>query len=486
MSSATHWTLISLLGLGLMMPIQAEVVRIDSQDAFARHSGRTFAPGDQILFARGARFSGMFVCAGQGRSDAPIRIGADGDGDRPRIDALGVHPAALLIRNPSFVEVAGLEVTNTDGSTADQGGLFGIHVLADEGEGVFEHVYISDCHVHDVNGEVAGKQRGGIHVHIRDLEASRFHGLRITGNRVERVGGVGIGNNSSCAQLEVRPDGSYDAAHLWTNVYVADNHVERTGRNCIIARASVGAIYERNVLAHSSRFSTGHSIFNFRTDGIKIQYNEAYGNVGPGGKDRGGFDADYNAVNTYIQYNYSHDNQWFCGIMKRPNHRVTIRYNVSQNDTEGIYFYGFEGAEQAADIHIYNNTHYVREGLEVEVFPHKRSALNSTFENNIFSFAERGEWGRHQKAPGTRFENNVYVNIAPHPTDPSPVLADPMFVDPGTAGTGIDLETMDALGGYRLQLESPCREGATLIDDNGGQNIMGEALVDGPARFGAL
>ena len=51
--------------------------------------------------------------------------------------------------------------------------------------------------------------------------------------------------------------------------------------------------------------------------------------------DRGGFDADYNCVNTFIQYNYSHDNKWFCGIMKRRNRNVVIRYNVSQNDTRG-------------------------------------------------------------------------------------------------------------------------------------------------------
>ena len=63
-----------------------------------------------------------------------------------------------------------------------------------------------------------------------------------------------------------------------------------------------------------------------------------------------------------------------------------IRYNVSQNDREGIYFYGFERNQEARDIHIYNNTHFVRQGLDVSVFPEGRTPLNSRFENNLFFF----------------------------------------------------------------------------------------------------
>ena len=28
--------------------------------------------------------------------------------------------------------------------------------------------YINDCYIHDVNGKVAGKKRGGIHVHVKN------------------------------------------------------------------------------------------------------------------------------------------------------------------------------------------------------------------------------------------------------------------------------------------------------------------------------
>lgn len=108
----------------------AAVHRIASQDDFDRLSNSTFLPGDSILFRRGSRFAGMFSPKGRGAPGQPVIVGAYGDGDLPRIDAGGRHIAGLLLRDPSFWEVSDLEITNTDGSDADQGTLFGIYVLA--------------------------------------------------------------------------------------------------------------------------------------------------------------------------------------------------------------------------------------------------------------------------------------------------------------------------------------------------------------------
>jgi hypothetical protein len=437
------------------------------------------------LFRRGVRFDGMFAPAGKGTEKAPIRIRVYGGGERPRIDAKGEHRAGLLLRDPAFWEVDGLEITNTNGTDDEQGTLFGIYVLASGAEGTYEHVHINDCFIHDVNGKVAGKGRGGIHVHVRDLDAAIFHDLRITNNRIVRVGGVGIGNSSSCGRVEFREHDTV-GYHLWTKVYVAGNRIEHTGRNNVIARVSKDAVYEYNTLAHSSRYDTGHSIFCFNTDGIRIQYNEAYGNVGEGGRDRGGFDADYNCVNTFIQYNYSHDNLWFCGIMKRRNRHAVIRYNVSQNDREGIYFYGFENSREAENIHIYNNTHFVRKGLDVSVFPEGRTPLNSLFENNIFFFEGEGRWGENAVGIHTSFRNNLYFNIAPHTSDGRPITADPMFVQAGIAGTDIDLKTMDALRGYRVRAGSPCIDAGVTVEDSGGEDLLGTHIVRGRADLGAF
>lgn len=465
--------------------MQSTEYRIDSQAKFDELRTATFGPGEVILFKRGAEFTGMFAPRGQGEEGAPIRIDVYGEGDRPLIQAMGKDTAGLFLKNPSYWEVNGLEITNTDGTDEDQGDLFGIYVLANGEEGVYEHVYINDCNIHDVNGKVAGKRRGGIHVHIKDLEESKFHDLRITNNRIVNVGGVGIGNTSSCGRVEIRDD-DYVAHNLWTKVYVADNYVDYTGRNNVIARVSKDAIYERNVLANSSRYSTGHSIFCFDTDGIKIQYNEAYGNVGPGGHDRGGFDADWDCVNTYIQYNYSHDNLWFCGIMKRPNRDVVIRYNISQNEKQGLYFYGFDNATDAENIHIYNNTHYIGEGIEAEVFVEERTPINTRFENNIFYFAEEGEWGEHPVGINTTFHNNLYHNISPAETDEQALTGKPGFINPGQAGQDIDLHTMEALRGYRLSPNSVGINAGVQIPNNGGQDILKTPVEKGAVDMGAV
>lgn len=463
----------------------SKIYHIDSQKQFDFLKTVEFIPGDTILFKRGVQFEGMFAPSGKGTKRAPIKIDVYGAGERPRIDSGGKHPAGLLLRNPAYWEVNGLEITNTDGSDEDQGALFGIYVLVNSEEGTYSHIYINDCYIHDVNGKVAGKGRGGIHVMVKGLKATVIDDLRITNNRIVRVGGVGIGNKSSCGRVEFREKDTV-GHYLWTRVYVAGNYIDDTGRNSIIARVSKDAIYEYNILANSSRYDTGHSIFCFSTDGIKIQYNEAYGNVGSEERDRGGFDADYNCVNTFIQYNYSHDNMWFCGIMKKQNRNVVIRYNVSQNDRAGIYFYGFENSGDAQNIHIYNNTHFVGKGLDVRVFPKGRTPINSRFENNIFYFEGQGEWGKNSDGINTSFRNNLYFNIEPHKSDTSSITANPKLVQPGNAGTNIDLKTMKDLRGYRPEPDSPCIDAGAAIDDNGGKDLRGRKVISRKADVGAL
>ncbi|MGJ8654368.1 MAG: right-handed parallel beta-helix repeat-containing protein [Opitutaceae bacterium] len=483
-----------IVGLLLLLPAVclAKDYLVDSQEKFDFINTLTLQPGDTILLQRGMTFTGMLAPQGNGEEGAPIRIDAYGDGDRPVIHAKGKHIAGVLLKNPSYWEVHSLEITNTDGSDKDQGDLFGIYVLVEKQEGIYRHVYINDCYVHHVNGMVAGKRRGGIHVHMKKVKDSKFDDLRITNNWVQNIGGVGIGNDSSCAEVTLLED-DYETKNLWTRVYVAGNRVNTTGRNNVIARVSKDAIYEHNVLANSSRRDTGHSIFCFNTDGIKIQYNEAYGNLGDkenkdggGESDRGGFDADYNCINTYIQYNYSHDNLWFCGIMKKPTRNVIIRYNISQNDREGIYFYGFDKKKQAENVHIYNNTHYVQKGLHVEVFAEGRTPINTTFENNIFYFEGKGEWGPEALGINTVFRNNVYHNIEPHPSETKAIVEDPQFVQPGEAGFNIDLKTMDALRGYQLRSRSPCIDAGLVIENAGEADILKTPLDSRRTDIGAI
>ena len=381
----------------------------------------------------------------------------------------GVHPSCY-------------EATLILDVTAVRGGHLYITAINDE----IVCFRADNCYIHDVNGKVAGKGRGGIHVLVEGDKPAKFDDVRIVGNRIERVGGVGIGNNSPHAKVLFDAEAeAQNTDYFWTGVYVAGNFIDQTGRNSIIARVSEDAVYEYNTLANSSRYSTGHSIFCFNTRGIKIQYNEVYGNIGEGGKDRGAFDADWNCTHTYIQYNYSHDNLWFCGIMKRPTRYVFIRYNISQNDREGIYFYGFERERAADHVYIYNNTHYVSKDYDVEVFCEDRTPLNSVFENNIFYFEGKGRWGRNGRGINTTFNNNLYFNIEPHESDRNPVVADPLFEGAGQSGVRIDMRTRESLLGYRLSSDSPCIDAGSIIPGNGGVDFWGNRITDQKPDIGA-
>lgn len=466
--------------------VEAAVYHIDSQAGFDLYREVEFQAGDTILLRRGSVFSGMFSPRGDGTSQAPISLKTYGEGRKPIINALGIHRAGIFLKNVEFWEIDGIEITNTTGSDEDQGTLFGIYVLARNTGRTHHHIYISNCHIHDVNGKVAGKGRGGIHVLVEGEKPAKFHDLRIVDNRIERVGGVGIGNNSPHARIRFDTESQdQGTSYFWTGVYVAGNFVDHTGRNSIIARVSEDAVYEYNTLANSSRYSTGHSIFCFNTRGIKIQYNEVYGNVGAGGKDRGAFDADYNCTHTTIQYNYSHDNLWFCGIMKRPTRYVFIRYNISQNDREGLYFYGFERERAAKHVYVYNNTHYVSKDYDVEVFCEGRTPLNSVFENNIFYFEGQGHWGKNSGGINTRFNNNLYFNITPHPSDSNSLVADPRFAAPGEGGSRIDMRTRESLLGYRLTSDSPCIDAGSIIPHSGELDTWGNRISDKRPDLGA-
>ncbi len=466
MTNSPGYHLLALVLSALLGIAHATTYTIDNQSDFDDLRTATFSPGDEILFRRGSIFTGMFAPRGSGTAGQPIRIDAYATGPLPVINAMGENVAGVYLHNVEYWEIHNLEITNTDGSTGDQGDLRGIYVLIDTtSQEVMDHYHISNCYIHDVNGNVGERFRGGIHVHTLNTDGNdpfRINDLRITDNTIMDVGGVGIGNRTSYVDL---PNGIDN--QLWTNVYVARNYISNTGRNAIIARVSKDAVYEHNTLANSSRFSTGHSMYNFETSGFVGQFNEAYGNTGGGNVDRGGFDADYNSEDTTYQYNYSHDNRWFMGIMCRWNKGVTIRYNISQNETEGIYWYGFDDESLLEDVAVYNNVHFTRSSLAgVLVNAGDRRIRNTTFSNNIFSFAGSGDWGASAgDGANVTFRHNLFHNVPvwPHGGDPGAVTSDPLFVNPGSGGSDLDMTDPDRLSGYRLQPGSPAIDAGTFI-----------------------
>lgn len=465
-----------------------KIIYINNQSDFDEYNKTEFSAGTTILFAAGAVFNGQFSASGMGTVDEPIRVTAyDNDtreiywetvDNKPIINGNGLVNSSFYLYNGKNWEINNLEITNTNGTTDDQGDLRGIHVVA-ENSGVMENVLIRNCYIHNVNGEVEGKQRGGIHVHVLgDSIKTKFHNLVIENNVVKRVGGVGIGNQSSWPNID------HNDYYPWTGVVIRGNRVERTGRNGIIIRYSIDPLVEYNVLAFNGRSSHGHSVFNFNTVGCIMQYNEAYGNTGDiDDIDRGGFDADYNSRGTIIQYNYSHDNHWFCGIMRRYNRDVTIRYNISVNERVGAYMYGFPWEDDVRGIKIYNNTHYFGFSANIIASPGRERIPGQTaFYNNIFYFEETGFWGKEPDET-CEFSNNLFYNVEPKGSNY--IVGNPMFVDIKHPGNDIDMRDPERLAGFRLQGNSPAIDAGIFVNDNGGQDFWGNTLYNNMPDIGA-
>ena len=92
----------------------------------------------------------------------------------------------------------------------------------------------------------------------------------------------------------------------------------------------------------------------------------------------------------------------------------------------------------------------------------------------------------NSKGINTIFRNNLYFNIAPHESDSSPNIADPRFASPGEAESDIDLMTMDALRGYRLEPGSPGINAGIDISDHGGRDLLKVRVETMKANIGAF
>lgn len=454
----------------------------------------TFQPGDQILFKAGSVWNERLSLNGSGVAGNPIVVDMYGAGNKPIFNGGGGSGSlpTVLLENEEYWELNNLEITNTNGSISTyQSDLWGIRVNVTQG-GEFNHIYIRNCYIHAVGSDVpeaasGGKLAGGIYVTVESPSGSPawYNDVKIQNNVVggntggDLVGGLGIATQSTHGRLNQGAD-----RKPFLNVVVSDNIVGPTGRNNIIIRVSDNAIVEHNLLREAGRFSKGHSVFNFNTENLIVQYNEAYGNTGPASDaDRGGFDADYNARDTYFQYNYSHDNNWGFAWMKRGiNENAVFRYNISQDDKLAIYFYGFDSDPGPQNALAYNNTHYVSSNLNVEVFK-DRTAQNTNFYNNIFYFEGSGSWGSGTPNNCT-FENNAFYNISTRGTNF--VTADPQLVNGGNGGQEIDWSNYpNVLTVYHLQSGSPCIDAGRTVANNGGQDFWGNSLYNGAPDIGA-
>ena len=457
--------------------------------------------GDRILLKAGSVFEDQSLSIKSGgTADNPIIIDMyDGDvvgaeaGERPHIKGNGKNSFeyqgnqisyGLHIKNASHVQVNNVEISNQGDTRKLSVGL----CVEAAGCGVMQGVHINNVYIHDVNGTYEEKTlpNGGLYYVVSDhSNNTRFDDIQVVNNIVKRVSrtGISIGTTSASSFWDghggLIPQEVLDA-YAHTNVLIRNNYVEESGGDAIVPMFSIKPVIEYNIsngasqnTKHTSMYNAG--IWPWRCEDAVFQYNECYGTILNG--DGQAYDCDWSRGTIY-QYNYSHDNEGgFILICQSEVLDSIVRYNISQNDQRCLFL-----TSNTHNADVYNNTFYIGEGLDTEVVEDVGGV--ATLKNNIFynlGTSTTTTWGRNFS-----YENNLYYGYDSTPEDSRKIIADPMFTDPGTGGTGaLGDSAIDTLGGYRLQEDSPAIDAGLEIENNGGRDYFGTPLTDGKTDIGA-
>ena len=488
----------------------------DSWKTIERVNQAVFLPGDKLLFKAGGIWNGQLRPQGSGLPGKPITMSGYGGKERPVINLGKAEGAAIRFENQSWWEIDNIEITS--GAPPEFGiGRQGIvFVVRGENQHV-EHIVVRNCYIHDIWGQLGGdkpeigrscailvsapRQRGMV------TTTSTLNDVLIEQNRIERVDKVGI-SVSGC----------------WNDMIVRHNYIEGLGGDGIICSGCYRGLIEYNI-ARRTCLRTGYldlvggeswwphtaAIWIANAEETVMQFNEVYDTgLQPRNADGFAYDFDYDCINCILQYNYSKNNGGgFMLVMSRTFGNI-IRYNISENDglpSNSIQNHLLHLNCDIADRNIFhNNVFYIDYGtLDLEFYgrPDKdKFKIGASFINNIFYATGQshfrtvytdGDVGLQTRTfdentkvptgtPEGLFYNNCYFGPWKNgiPDDPKKLVADPMFVSPGSGGNGLS-----TLWGYILREDSPCINTGMFIPVQGGRDFFGNPVEDGKPDFGA-
>lgn len=474
-----------------------------------------FQPGDKILLESGNVWYGQLKLKGSGAEGEPIVISSFGGKSRPVINIGRAEGAGIWIDNQSWWNVENIEVTSY--AAPELGiGRQGIVITASEQGKHFSNFVVRNCHVHDIWGQMGGNTdytgyySCGILVRVkvqrnRNREANPSYipptmdNVLIEGNRIERFDKCGI----VCWGAK-------------NNVVVRKNYMDNLGGDGIFVNGPYRGLIEFNEIRRSCMRS-GYldlpggdtwwphtaACWIQNTEETIMQFNEVY-DTGREPKNGDGFayDFDFNCKRCIAQYNYSKNNNGFMLLMYNIFENVS-RYNISENDR--THLIQMQGSLMKDRNVFYNNIFYIDYGTaDLDFFRGSKENgidhLGAYFFNNIFYATGQGrfrtvytdgdpmvrffdEVSKPNIPSGSIFRHNCYYGPWKNglPDDPEALLADPMFIAPGTGGDGLS-----TLEGYALLPDSPCINTGIYIPFNGGRDFFGNVVNDGHPDFGAF
>lgn len=409
-------------------------------------------PGDRVYLASGVEFNEPLLLKNvKGTKNKPILISNYPDDGKKALIRTKGSLSGVLIENCSFINVQNLDVVSEaseNHTVLDRGEMRCGILVKTTIEGEFEHIYLKNLHVHDVFYENSGFIRSKKEVKTANGTQKYGWGIRVINNntnsilkdvkisdcKIENVAHTGIKLTSRRSRYGIQ------------NFHISNNKVLNTGGPGIqMSGVAYGTINENIVdgsgsNSDSRKWGRGSGLWTWGSKNILIEKNTFSNAKGPA--DSAGAHIDYNCNNIVLQYNFSSNNAGgFCEILGN-NYNCSYRYNISVNDgyrikgkdnafQEGKIFWlsGYAGNKNQKgpfNSYFYNNTIYVRNGLEAKIAVH-RKAKGILIANNIFHIvgntqvvngdqynpATPGNW----QVENVIFKNNLFLNQSSWPKD---------------------------------------------------------------------
>ncbi|WP_370814751.1 hypothetical protein [[Ruminococcus] lactaris] len=445
----------------------------------------------------------------------------------------GKVSSSILIKDTEYIEIEGLELTNdrksatdteknkayNDAYAMDRTGVAGVT----KDNGTVDHIVLNDLYIHDVTGNVYNKHmtNGGIYfiVETPTNEATtgiaRYNDVQIKNCSLDKVNrwGIAVGYTYQWSQFTTGAlSDATMAKYGSSNVVIENNYLNHVGGDAITTmyldrpmvqynvsenaaeqinttdysqqQPSLNANGEENGKQDVGAGRVAAGIWPWKCKNAIFQYNECFKtlNASRGNGDGQPWDADYGDGTNY-QYNYSHGNTastiMFCGPESINN---TFRYNISQNEDMGP----LDPAGNTGNCQVYNNTFYIKAGLNTIWHSRHGNGGPVTAENNIFYFAGSTPATVSNWNPSNNkvFDNNLYYNVSNYPTDANAVKVSAgtaVLVDAGSGPVAAaedkqarlheDPTATTVFDGYKLAANSPAINAGKVIVDRNGYSI---------------
>ena len=458
----------------------------------------------------------------------------------------GTVSSSILIEDAEYLEIEGLELTNdresstdtekdkkyNDADAMDRTGVAGVA----KDNGTVDHIVLNDLYIHDVTGNVYNKHmtNGGIYFIVAkptnegETGIARYNDIQIRNCSLDTVNrwGIAVGYTYQWRQFTTGAlSDATMAKYGSSNVVIENNYLNHVGGDAITTMYLDRPLIQYNVSENAAeqintkdysknqpsldangnpngtqgvgagRVAAG--IWPWKCKNAIFQYNECFKtlNAASGNGDGQPWDADYGDGTNY-QYNYSHGNSastiMFCGPESVNN---TFRYNISQNEDMGP----LDPAGNSGNCQVYNNTFYIKEGLNTIWHRSHGNGGPVDMENNIFYFAGNTQATVNNWNPSGNktFSNNLFYNVSTYPNDANAVKVNAgteVLVNPGSGPDSVAVDKAarkhenptekTVFDGYKLAENSPAiNKGKVVVDRNGytiDHDFFGHAITAVP------